>query len=229
MATVKHIQVNTLPDVLEPGAIYFVRSTGQIVQTDLNGVPVEYGGIGGGFYAIELSGELRLARGNIPSGHSRDHYYENNAYRIIKWTWGDFDRLVNNASNALTYYKGWYIPRGYKFKRLKLEGGYTSKAIPNWTIYLIRKRISTAEGIKKGNAVGTYDGVIATFPIDMQCNAKDTLYWGWSAYYDISDRNIVTGDNDMYAVMMLSDNIDNTDPDQMYVKNFLLRFELKKV
>ncbi len=42
MATVKHIQVNTLPDVLEPGAIYFVRSTGQIVQTDLNGVPVTY-------------------------------------------------------------------------------------------------------------------------------------------------------------------------------------------
>jgi len=44
MARVKHIQVNTLPAQLEPGAIYFVRSTGKIVQTDMNGVPVEFGG-----------------------------------------------------------------------------------------------------------------------------------------------------------------------------------------
>ena len=40
MAKVKHIQVNELPQTLEANAIYFVRNTGEIWQTDANGVGV---------------------------------------------------------------------------------------------------------------------------------------------------------------------------------------------
>jgi len=217
MATVKHIHVNTLPDVLEPGAIYFVRSTGQIVQTDLNGVPVEYGGKD--FYAVELYGELNLGRKNIPSGHDRDHAYMQNGYRIIQWTWGDFDRLVKNLNNSANYYKGWWIPEGYRFVRLRITGGYTQKCIPNWSVYLIRKTVNTTS---------ISHGVVGVFPVELGCDDKSIIY-NWYKKYDIANHNIITESDDMYAVMMLSDNIDNTDPDQMHVHNFILRFELEKI
>jgi|GEM_PF-3901861 len=44
MAKVKHIQCNTLPGTLDPGAIYFVKDTGEIVVTDESGVAKRYGG-----------------------------------------------------------------------------------------------------------------------------------------------------------------------------------------
>jgi len=43
MAKVKHIQVNELPTQLEANAIYFVRNTGEIWQTDSNGIGIKMG------------------------------------------------------------------------------------------------------------------------------------------------------------------------------------------
>jgi len=40
--TIKHIQVNELPQMLEANTIYFVRNTGEIWQTDDNGFGVNY-------------------------------------------------------------------------------------------------------------------------------------------------------------------------------------------
>ena len=82
MAKVKHIQVNTLPTTLVPNAIYFVRNTGEIWQTDSNGFGVRM--CGNKLLKFDWSGNI-YSQKNTRQYSLFDYQYPRNRWRFARY------------------------------------------------------------------------------------------------------------------------------------------------
>ena len=115
MAKVKHIQVNELPAQLEANAIYFVRNTGEIWQTDDNGVGVKMG-VGMTIpYVIEYGGNWKLYNGYY---YYLNYQYGWNSTSVAKMDSLDTLTKVVEANSAL----GKSIPTsGYRLSKISIN------------------------------------------------------------------------------------------------------------
>ena len=208
MATVKHIQVNTLPDTLEPGAIYFVRETGQIIQTDLNGVPVEFGSH---ILQMNFSGSM---------------YIEDTKTTVPNIYYGIYERAYTNAYSwynsalyaiASAHIPGRFIAPGYKLIAAHFRARQDNTQV-QWAGYIGRRNIPP--GLNDYGAQFADSEIL--FRMSFQAGNGKSPH-----YFFAIDSDYITRQNDNITVVFRAD-INDSDF-KYYVQSFSLSLVFKKV
>lgn len=215
-----HVQVADLPAPLAPNTVYFVANGGKVVVTDSTGNPTEYGGGGGkDYWQFGFYGQIVVPKGTIPSGNDRYKRLTNSYNSVVKWNWGtNIDSYVFQM-----HITGWHLPPGYKFRTLRVNGGYIGSAvINNWSIYLY-KGVASHNHLE-GHGYGSGDWLVGVFPIDMEWSGGNI--YRFTKKYDISNLNIVTGEDEIYYMLIAEDN--PTSNADMNIRNGAIIFELEK-
>ncbi len=149
----QHIQIDNTPTTWQPNAIYFVRNTGQIWQTDSNGVAVLMSISSVGYN--ELKQEFKEIVSNELITSIYRGYIDNNGIYHASSNWRTSNYIDVNEGDVITYSGNIVNTAADNLVGYDTDGNYVATLLSSGNYY--EKEIIIPSGIKKIRGCATYD------------------------------------------------------------------------
>ena len=211
MVEVKYIQIDNTPTTWLPNAIYFVRNTGQIWQTDGSAVPVLYASQQQ--QIIQFGGFWKLYDND---GADRWHFL-NSSYGSFYTLLKSFDVSGRDNQTLMRhhYLRGKIVRENQVLKKVILASRYCGDELNHFQLVIGRREL--LNGINGGVYIDNAE-VIAELDVNYQSATQMFLV------YNISS-DIITQENDEIAFFLRTNEMANDT--YFYTAHLSLFFEEK--